>query len=223
MPDTDVAAFDFDGTLTNGGSVVPFLVSVASRLRVLATLGALAPALAWGGLASGPAADAVKERVFEWVLGGIPARRVEAGGAEFARRHLARRLRPEVKERLDWHRSRGDRVVVVSASPEVYVGPAGRLLGVDGVIATRLEVSDGMLTGRYEGANCRGEEKVRRFREWIEAGPGHPARIWAYGNSRGDLRLLTAADVGVNLGRLGRLGWLRGFPSLAAVATVDAT
>ena len=47
--------------------------------------------------------------------------------------------------------------------------------------------------------------------------------MWAYGNSRGDVRLLDAADVGVNLGRLGRLGALRAFPSLAAVSTPESS
>ena len=68
------------------------------------------------------------------------------------------------------------------------------------------------MTGRYEGANCRGEEKVRRLRGWIDGREEAPARLWAYGNSRGDLRMLAAADVGVNVGRLGRLGRLRAFP-----------
>jgi phosphatidylglycerophosphatase C len=142
----------------------------------------------------------------------------------FARRHLAATVRPDVRGRLDWHRNRGDRTVIVSASPELYVAEAGRLLGVDEVIATRLEVGpDGRLTGRYEGANCRGEEKIRRLREWLGAewlgaegmGAGGPAgRLWAYGNSRGDLRMLAAADVGVNVGRLGRFGRLRDYPDL---------
>ena len=80
-----------------------------------------------------------------------------------------------------------------------------RSLGADAVLATGLEVGpDGALTGRYDGKNCRGEEKLRRLRAWI--GEEEPAgRLWAYGNSRGDLRMLSAADVGVNVGRLGRL------------------
>ena len=39
--------------------------------------------------------------------------------------------------------------------------------------------------------------------------------MWAYGNSAGDLEMLRDADVGVNVGRLGRFGKLRGFRSLA--------
>jgi phosphoserine phosphatase len=40
------------------------------------------------------------------------------------------------------------------------------------------------------------------------------APLWAYGNSRGDLRMLRAADTGVNVGKLGALGRLRDFPGL---------
>ena len=42
-----------------------------------------------------------------------------------------------------------------------------------------------------------------------------PSELWAYGNSRGDLTMLRAADRGVNVGRLGRWGRLRSFPGLA--------
>ena len=71
-------------------------------------------------------------------------------------------------------------------------------------IATLLEVDDaGRLTGRYEGANCRGEEKIRRLRLWMADAGMERAHLWAYGNSRGDLRMLRAADTGVNVGRLG--------------------
>jgi HAD superfamily phosphoserine phosphatase-like hydrolase len=113
-------------------------------------------------------------------------------------------------------------MVIVSASPEVYIREVGHLLDVDQVIATRLEVDDdGLLTGRYRGANCRGEEKLRRLREWMatDPSPGDPGTgeptLWAYGNSRGDLRMLRAAGVVVDVGRLGRFGRLRDFPGLA--------
>jgi len=211
----DVAAFDFDGTLTRGGSVLDFLVAVRGRARVAAATAALAPRLAHGALAGGAAADRTKEQLFERILAGEQSSRVEQVAERFARHHLSGHLRPDVRERLDRHRRRGDRVVIVSASPEVYVRVAGQLLGADGVVATRLAVDDRRaLTGRYEGANCRGEEKLHRLRAWMDEDGVVPDRLWAYGNSRGDLRMLGAADVGVNVGRLGRLGRLRAYAGL---------
>jgi phosphatidylglycerophosphatase C len=214
----DVAAFDFDGTLTEGGSVMDFLVALRGLRPVAAATAALAPRLAFGALMGGTAADRTKELLFRRTLGGVAASRVDEVSDRFARHHLARHLRADVRSRFDWHRERGDPVVIVSASPEVYVRVAATLLGADGVVATRLAVDgDGLLTGGYDGANCRGEEKLRRLRAWMDEAGAEPERLWAYGNSRGDLRMLHAAEVGVNVGRLGRLGRLRHFPGLDAV------
>ena len=213
----DVAAFDFDGTLTDGGSVFGFLSALAGRRSVMAACAVLAPKLAAGALASGTRADRAKEQLFQRVMAGTPVERLGAVAARYGRDHVARHLRADVHQRFDWHRGRGDRVVIVSASPSVYVREAADLLGADGVIATRLEVGeDGVVSGRYEGANCRGAEKLRRLRQWTEESGVEPGRLWAYGNSRGDLMMLRAADTGVNVGRLGRVGALRSYPGLGS-------
>lgn len=214
-----VAAFDFDGTLTRGGSVFAFLVAVRGLVPVGRAVTRLSPQLLRAAVTGGTAADETKERVFARLLGGLSEVDIDRRAALFAERHLRRRLRPEMERRLEWHRSRGHRVVIVSASPEAYVRTIGELLGADGVLATRLAVGGGgLLTGRYEGKNCRGAEKFARLSGWMRAqglggGDAQPV-LWAYGNGRGDLRLLNAADHGVNAGRLGRFGRLHRFPSL---------
>jgi len=210
----DVAAFDFDGTLTNGGSVFDFLAAVSGHRTVMRAVVALAPRMAHAALVGGTVADDTKEELFVRVLAGVEARFVEQVGGEFAVSHLAAHVRPEVRRRLDWHRGRGDRVVVVSASLDAYVTVAAERLAADGAVATRLAVVDGRLTGHYDGANCRGEEKIRRLRLWMADAGLEDARLWAYGNSRGDLRMLRAADTGVDVGRLGRFGRLREFKGL---------
>jgi phosphatidylglycerophosphatase C len=211
----DVAAFDFDGTLTDRGSVFGFLEAVGGRGRVLAASARLAPRLVHAALSGGEVADTTKERLFRLVLAGVDAADAARIAERFAAEHLASRARPAVVDRLSWHRERGDAVVVVSASPELYVQVAADALGADATLATRLAVDgDGRLTGGYEGANCRGEEKLRRLRTWLAGNGLVGSRLWAYGNSRGDLRLLDAADVGVNVGRLGAVGTLRAYPGL---------
>jgi phosphatidylglycerophosphatase C len=219
-----VAAFDFDGTLTDGGSVFPFLVSLRGRWNVLRAVARLSPRLLQAAVAGGATADRVKEELFIRLLRGLGAHDVDRRSVVFAQRHLARKLRGATAQRLVWHRAQGHHVVIVSASPQCYVTPAAGRLGADGAVATRLAVDgDGLLTGGYEGRNCRGTEKLRRLLAHLEeqglvgVGGGRP-ELWAYGNSRGDLRLLQAADHGVDAGRLGRLGRLRRFPRLAEVS-----
>lgn len=217
-----VAAFDFDGTLTYGGSVMAFLVKVQGAGAVAAAIAGDLPALARAALVDGSTSDDAKEALFMRLLAGVPAREIERIGAEFAEQHLRRRLRPDTRTRLEWHKKHGHHVVIVSASPECYIRPAAELLGADAALATRLAVGGDILTGRYEGKNCRGAEKYARVMGWIRTqslGPAPPV-LWAYGNSRGDRRLLEAADHGIDAGRLGRFGRLRAYPRLADVARV---
>jgi phosphatidylglycerophosphatase C len=217
-----VAAFDFDGTLTNGGSVVPFLIALRGRRTVLATMLGLAPRFFRAALTGGKPADDVKEELFRRLLGGLPLDIVEERSAAFATRHLNRHLRQDARRRMLWHQRQGHHVVIVSASPEVYVRPAGAILGADGAVGTRLAIGGGgLLTGGYEGKNCRGAEKYARLLSHLRAqgmtGGRDEPELWAYGNSRGDLSLLRAADHGVDAGLLGPLGRLRRFPRLAEV------
>jgi phosphatidylglycerophosphatase C len=216
-----VAAFDLDGTLTEGGSVVHWLTAVAGRRAVRRATIAHLPALAVGAVRSGRSADGAKESLFRSVLEGHDAADVDAISARFAAEHLGSFARPEVLDRLVAHLDAGHAVVVVSASPALYVARIAESLGAHGSAATALEVLDGKLTGRYEGRNCRGAEKLRMVRELLatlgiaDTGPARP--LYAYGNSRGDLRLLDAADRPVDVSRLGRAGRLGRFPRLGEV------
>jgi len=53
-------------------------------------------------------------------------------------------------------------LVLASASPEFYVRYFAEKLGCTLHVATRYEFRDGIFTGRMEGPDCRGEEKMRR-------------------------------------------------------------
>ena len=215
MPETArevVAAFDLDGTLTDGGSVFRWLGRVAGPARTYRAALALALPLALGALRSGPTADSAKERLFTRLLEGRPVDEVATTSRAFIVEHLERHARAEVVARLLWHQAQGHATVIVSASPELYVEVVAQRLGIDGAIGTRLATDTvGHLTGRYEGRNCRGAEKARRLEEWLAARGGDPV-LYAYGNSRGDRRMLERADAPFNVGRLGRLGRLRHYP-----------
>jgi len=213
-----IAAFDLDGTLTEGGSVFRWLRAVGgSAVAYRAALVRTFP-LAWGVLRSGTAADEAKESLFTGVLAGRSLSDVQEQSRAFAASHLARRGRSVTLARLKWHLEQGHTVVLVSASPELYVGEIATSLGAHGFVGTRLAVDPlGRLTGGYLGHNCRGEEKLRRLHSWM-ADNGIPAdaEVYAYGNSRGDRRLLAGAAHPYDVGKLGRFGALRAYPRLAS-------
>ena len=193
-----VAAFDVDGTLTTGDCVLPFLRRAAGR-RLATTLVSRA----------GPFAGALLRRDRDRLkalactaLAGRDAAEIDRLGDEFAREVASARLRDDTAARLRRHRELGHTVLLASASLDVYVLPLGRLIGVDGVVCTRLERDgNGLLTGRLDGANCRGPEKARRVGEALAERGLQGAELWAYGDSPDDTAFLSLADHPVRVGR----------------------
>jgi phosphatidylglycerophosphatase C len=214
-----VAAFDLDGTITEGGSVFPWLMSIAGRARTWRAAASLAVPLTIGAIRSSRWADNAKERLFLKLLAGIDEEVIKEKTRTFALEHLAHEGRALLLARVDWHRQQGHDVVVVSASSQLYVDVMAEQLGASGGLGTRLAVDPrGRLTGGYLGKNCRGTEKLRRLDEWIE-GRGYPTSpiIYAYGNSRGDRRMLSGSMYPYNVGKIRLVGSLRRFPRLKSV------
>ena len=116
--------------------------------------------------------DAVKAEVLRRIFTGYDVERLDKLGRAFAFDVMRRHLRAETVDRVDWHRTQGHRLVIVSASLGVYVRPIAERLRFDAVLATELEVGiDGKLTGRLDGANVRGAEKARRLDVWLGGEP----------------------------------------------------
>lgn len=186
-----VAAFDVDGTLTTRDCLTPFLRRAAGR-RLWTTL--LRHPLALCSALARRDRDRLKELACSALRGAEPDR-IDALGALLAREIEAGWLRSDTVARLRRHRELGHTVILASASLDPYLLPLGEALGVDGVVCTVLErAADGRLTGRLAGANCRGAEKARRVRTWLETHGLADTELWAYGDSSGDDELLALAD-----------------------------
>lgn len=197
-----VAAFDFDGTLTTGDSVVPFLRLIAGRRGLAAA--ALRRPTATLGAAVRRDRNRLRSIATEAVFGGLTHSVVRSAAADHAAAIIAARLRPDTLSRLRWHLTEGHTVVIVSASYSDYVVPVAASFGVSDVLATSLEIDDdGVCTGNLVGANCRGPEKVRRLERWWSAREWRRSDVemWAYGDSAGDDAMLAVADHPVRVGR----------------------
>lgn len=194
-----VAAFDVDNTLTRRDCVVPFLIRT-STWRVAPRL--LQQSIRLGRALLRRDRDRVKELAVRVVLAGQERERLDEVGSRFAAEVHQHWLRPDTLARLGWHQRNGHRVVLVSASFSTYLTHLGTHLGCAGVLGSELEFDrDGRCTGRLIEGNCRGPEKERRLRRWMEQSGLSGARVFAYGDSAGDDDLLAMSDWSERVGR----------------------
>jgi phosphatidylglycerophosphatase C len=188
-----VAVFDLDGTLTWHDTLVQFLSRFVRRHPSrLAALWRLPAALA-GYVLRHRDRGLLKSQVIRMLLGGAHRREIDACAESFVADLLpGGRLRPAALAQLEAHRAAGDRLVLLSASPDLYVPRIGRLLRFDRTVCTEIDWAGDTLLGTLKTANRRGAEKTRCLEELRREYPGLP--IVAYGNSASDLDHLRRAD-----------------------------
>lgn len=85
-----------------------------------------------------------------------------------------------------YHEQKTEQDVIISASPYFLLEPVCRSLSVGKLIATEVDVK----TGKTFGKNCRGEEKVQRFRKEY---PAEKIERF-YSDSKSDLPLAHLAE-----------------------------
>jgi len=202
-----VAAFDFDGTLTHGDTLLPFLATALGW-----------PRFAWALLRSSPwlvghalrlvRNDIAKARLFKAALQGVAMTDVQHWAERWVSEQLPRQLRgveDPTMARLAWHRAQGHCCVMVSASPDIYLERAAEMLGFAGLVCTQMEVDiSGHLTGRMQTPNCHGQQKVIRLQAWLaehyDAAALANMTLYAYGDTSGDKPML----------RMAQQAWYRG-------------
>ncbi len=191
-----LAVFDLDGTLTWRDTLAPFLAGYLRRhprrlwrlWRVPAALGAYV-----GGTRD---RGALKARLIRIVMAGEPRAAID-DWAEAYVRGLGPRgaFRADALRRVDVHRAVGDRLILLSASPDLYVPRIGAALGFAETVCTGVRWRGDRLDGRLATPNRRGAEKRHCLEELRRRHPD--SAVTAYGNSASDFDHLRAADRGV--------------------------
>jgi HAD superfamily hydrolase (TIGR01490 family) len=88
------------------------------------------------------------------------------------------------------HLAAGHVVAIVSGATRFVVEPLAERLGVQHLLYTRLEVEDGLFTGRVDEPICYGEGKIYWLGQLVEEQDIDLARSWFYTDSITDKPLL---------------------------------
>jgi phosphatidylglycerophosphatase C len=180
-----LAIFDLDGTISRHDTFFPFVLGLLSRhpgrwlrvvLLLVPALGYLLHRLDRGGL---------KGAILHCLFRGMPRSVVGAWARQYASIVFPQRMFAEALEAFRGHLAAGDHVVLLSASPDLFVPDIGRELGAHEVICTRIRWDGDLLDGRLAGPNRRDHEKSRVLDQLRTRMPKLP--VIAYGNSTADL------------------------------------
>ncbi|MGO4291413.1 HAD family hydrolase [Chitinophaga sp. RAB17] len=185
-----IAFFDFDGTITNRDTLWEIIRFHRGRAAMYAGMVQLLPALLRFKLKMTPAQE-MKEQVLDYFFGEMSASDFAAGCEDFCRERLPSLIRPLALTAIRKHQQQGHHVVVVTASAQDWVAPWCRKENIV-CLGTRLEVKNKQITGKIQGINCNGEEKVNRIRHAYRL--ENFGEIYAYGDSEGDRPMLALAQ-----------------------------
>jgi HAD superfamily hydrolase (TIGR01490 family) len=110
---------------------------------------------------------------------------------------LKRFIREDARKEVRLHMDRGARTVVLSASTTAFCEQTKKVLGMDDVICTELEVIDGIFTGTMKGRYCYGPEKLVRARHYCRERGLRMEDAFYYADSIADLSVMEAVGTPV--------------------------
>lgn len=189
-----VAVFDLDGTLVGIDTYVAYLLGFLKLHptrwgRTLPLPGAVAMHLArWRDNTW------LKVTFLKSILGGLSRCTLAEWSEMFAERLLTREIRGDGLRAIEQRRAAGDRLLLATASLDLYVAPLAERLGFDDVICTRVMWDEAeRISGGLDGGNCYGAEKLTRVLHWLAA-TGIDGPMWVFTDHHSDLPLLRRAD-----------------------------
>lgn len=186
-----IAFFDFDGTITTKDTLLEMFRFHAGTFRF--NLGFLlnSPILiAYKlGIISNYRA---KERMLRYFFWKMPVERFESICSAFAETVVPGFIRPKALKEIQKLQQAGVEVVIVSASAENWLIAWCKAQQVK-LIATKLQVIDQRITGRIEGINCFGPQKVTRIQ--AEYNLLEYQHIYCYGDTSGDQPMLALGTI----------------------------
>jgi len=187
-----VAFFDFDGTITTHDSLIKFIRFAVGEMKFTLGMIWLIPMFALYKLRVIPNYKA-KQYLLSYFFKGMDENKFIQITEKYSLNKIKTILRTRAMKKIEWHKAQGHKVVIVSASIEHWLKPWCDEHNLD-LIATEMEIKNGIVTGKFVTKNCYGTEKERRIREKYNLNKFD--YIYSYGDSKGDKELLALANEG---------------------------
>lgn len=191
-----LALFDFDGTLYPRDSFTGFIFYVLKKRHIIKRGIKILPWIIAYYLRLYPA-HKMRPKLYSTMFKGCQIQEIQSLAGQYSR-ILLEQLDPALLSQLSRHQQLGHRVILVSATIDLYLQHIATSLGIE-LLCTPVEIQSGQLTGKYLSADCSCIQKKLRVLNVLN--PVNYDTIYAYGNSAEDLDMLSLAQQPYMVGR----------------------
>lgn len=158
------AIFDVDNTITTRDTFLLFFLFILSQKPFRIFKAYRLPISLLRTRVFGANRLLVKEDVFR-LLNGLPEKEVTELCLNFVRQSATKYISARAVKAMEHHQREGFKIILLSASPEIYLNHLCKFLSADFYIGTKVEVKNGNTFAL--GSHCYGAEKLKRLNQFI--------------------------------------------------------
>lgn len=189
----NLLAFDFDKTITICDTILPVSRYLCEKLNrknkfIIVQLYFFFFRLHF------ISSKSFKEKIVATLLKGLNPEFIEKIILKFYQENYSNLLNSEIIELIDSEQQKGNYVIIITSNMQLFVNPIKKILPVNDVFATEVEISDKIILGKIVGDNCSGKVKADILNKCKQK--YNPEKVIAYGDSKGDYDMLNFADEG---------------------------
>lgn len=186
--DLPVVVFDLDGTLTTKDSFLAYLLTFGTQNGKYGAFAKMPFRLA-SYFAKLVPDYRLKQALIRDFLSSCSLEVVKRHTDWFCSNWLPQNMHPIGRQLLEAHRQQGHRLILLSASPNIFVPTIAKSLGIDEVVCTEIQVAEDRWTGDIVGKNCKGEQKLTAIQAYLGLS-SRPNNSFGYGDSSSDRHIL---------------------------------
>jgi putative phosphoserine phosphatase / 1-acylglycerol-3-phosphate O-acyltransferase len=234
-----VAFFDLDRTLVAGYSILAIARETAEqgarRGKLTEAVKVVQDIVNHKIYSSGANYHRIVKRTSK-ALTGVSEASLRDIGEQAYRKYIAKSLFREAVALVEAHRAAGHQLAIISSASCYQIESVARVLGIEEIHCTQLEVVDGRFTGHVVIPMCYGEGKLLAAQRSARQHKASLKNCWFYSDSSADLPLLRKVGHPVAVNPSDRLGaharalqWpqlsfsTRGMPSVESIARTVLT
>jgi phosphatidylglycerophosphatase C len=192
-----IKVFDLDKTITRADTFIPFLITWYLKNPRISIKLLILPWHIFCFFWNQRSRSQLKEIFLIAFMGRADISKIDAHCEYFANKIIESHCHPAALELISRCQMKGEKLILASASLDIYVGKIGKKLGFLKTFATKCEVKDDLIfTGYLPNGTLRGSKKSEVVKAYISENY-KTANVTAYSDHLFDLPLLKFANKGV--------------------------